>query len=131
MEIQNKLINDILKKWGYRIYEEDESHLTFRYQLNNVVCLFDGEDENFYTIGLTNFFEYEDKDEHEVLRHCNEVNKSKKLVKTYTIDDNRVFASAEFYCYDPKDLPKQMKSALESLISVKLYFVEITANKND
>ncbi len=128
MEVQNRLINEVLKDWGYRISEEDESHLIFRHQLNNVVCLFVAEDENFYTVGLTNFFEYEDKDELEVLKQCNEINKTKKQVKAYTMDDNRVVASSEFYCYDAKDLSKLLKSALDSLVTVKMYLTEIVIN---
>lgn len=77
MEIQKKLVLEILNDWGFRATEIDDTHIEFRYQLNNVVCLLDALDEAFYTIGLGNFWEFTEEDESEILKICNKINKGK------------------------------------------------------
>lgn len=125
MEIQKKLVLEILNDWGFRATEIDDTHIEFRYQLNNVVCLLDALDEAFYTIGLGNFWEFTEEDESEILKICNKINKGKKQVKVYTLHGQRIVASAEFYCYTKEDLPKYLKRALESVVSAKFEFLQL------
>lgn len=127
METQKEQVISILNDWGFKVIDADEEHIIFRYQLKSVVCVFDKNDETFYGICMTEFMNYDEKIEPQIHKLCNIINRNQKQVKAYTLDDHRVVASAEFYCYDNKDLDKLIKSALDGIIAAKIYLDKATA----
>lgn len=132
MKTQKEKVIAILNDWGFRSLEADEEHVTFLYQLKNIICLFDKNDETFYSVCLIDLMNYHQKDELEVLKLCNLINRNQKQVKAYILDDNRMVAAAEFYCYDYKDLADMIKIALDGITAVTIMFdnVNTLCNKH-
>lgn len=122
MEAQKEKVVAILKDWGFKVLEADEEHVTFLYQLKNVVCIFDKNDETFYSVCLVDLMNYHEEDELQVLQLCNLINRNQKQIKAYTLDDKKMIAAAEFYCYDNKDLAFMIKHALDGIAAVTTIF---------
>ena len=120
-----ELAKQYVTNQGYKILEEEEGHLSFRYQMN-VIHFFGNEDEdNFFFMTLANFTDVTDENIAEVKEMCHYINMQARLVKLYVLNDI-ILATTEIYYMAEEDFKYQMANALSHLVAVKVMYDKLT-----
>ncbi len=124
-----QLAKDFITDQNYRLKEEDDTVITFRYQMNDFQFWVPDKGDNFFSIILSGFADMTDDNYPDVIMRCHKLNQDMKQVKLYTINDNIIIA-AELY-YDTKEnFVFQVKLALTNLINAKIQYLKLEKEKS-
>ena len=114
-------IRNYISERKFEILGEDDNHLAFKYQLNNIYVFFNEEVEDFVSFTLSNFDKVTEENFSEIIMRCHNLTRQLMQVKFYTIDET-VIASYEFHFLDEDDLEFQIETALDCLINAKVQY---------
>lgn len=113
-----KLARNYVLKRKFKMVEDTEENLIFRYQFENIHICEDHQGEDFLMIVLPVLNNITDENYNEVVKCCNEINAELKHVKIYVVKKLLMIASEIFY-KGKKDLEYQMNRTLSSMIVAK------------
>lgn len=116
-----QLIKEYVERHGFYVYEEDEGHIVFRYQLNPIQVSVPDDGTHFISLMMALAVELADEDMNEAMYLCHELNKVMRQTKYY-VNGNTLLVTAEIYHHDANDIDYQMDVALESIIDGKVQY---------
>ena len=112
-----KLARNYILKRRYKVVADDEDHIVFRYQLENIHICKDQQSEGFLIMMLP-ILKDESNVYYDVYKCCNDVNAELRYAKVY-ISNSWILAASEISCLGKKDLEHQMNVGLQSLVTAK------------
>ena len=121
-----ELIKQVLEKWGFPIFQENDNSLVFRYQMSYVQANITGDDDtNAIALTLSGIFSVDNEEEMMLcLRTCNDLNCNLLQVKLYIDSDSDLIRAAEFFLKTPEDVEYLLTVALQSVIVAKKRFLQ-------
>lgn len=120
-------LKEIVEKFGFKIIDEDENSVLFRYQLNYIQAIM-AETEDFYTLSLNlgRLFTAENADElKRSLRACNHLNDKIMQVKFYLDQDDELTIASESIIPKECDADLIFGMGLRLLVLGKMRFIEL------
>lgn len=117
------MIVKVLDEMGFKLHEDEDGDLMFRYQMKNIYTVIGDESEQYLVLVLPQFCELEDCEEHVALAVCNKMTRELKLAKIY-VDHTfkNVSASCEFYYTDENSLKTNIENGLNVLGIVRTFY---------
>ncbi len=110
-----------ISDYGFRVLDDGDGHLAFRYQMNIIHFFCNSDEENFFVMTLSIFEKVTAANIGVAKELCHKINAEKKQVKLYVMKDV-VLAAAEVYFLAEEDFQLQMKKALQNLVSAKVMY---------
>lgn len=135
MEKQYPDILGLCREWlnenGFRNNSDSEGDLTFKYQMLNMVIIWNPEDPAFLRVLVPAIWSIENDVEREsVLRVCNKLNMQRKVLKCFTTTNN-TFLSAELLVQHDFEASAILPRTLEILTQgYHLFAQEMRASQN-
>ena len=117
------MIVKVLDEMGFKLHEDEDGDLMFRYQMKNIYTVIGDESEQYLVLVMPQFCELEDGEEHVALAVCNKMTRELKLAKVY-VDHTfkNVSASCEFYYTDENSLKTNIENGLNVLSIVRMFY---------
>lgn len=117
------MIVKVLDEMGFKLHEDEDGDLMFRYQMKNIYTVIGDESEQYLVLVMPQFCELEDGEEHAALAVCNKMTRELKLAKVY-VDHTfkNVSASCEFYYTDENSLKTNIENGLNVLGIVRTFY---------
>ena len=117
------MIVKVLDEMGFKLHEDEDGDLMFRYQMKNIYTVIGDESEQYLVLVMPQFCELEDGEEHVALAVCNKMTRELKLAKVY-VDHTfkNVSASCEFYYTDENSLKTNIENGLNVLGIVRMFY---------
>ena len=117
------MIVKVLDEMGFKLHEDEDGDLMFRYQMKNIYTVIGDESEQYLVLVMPQFCELEDGEEHVALAVCNKMTRELKLAKVY-VDHTfkNVSASCEFYYTDKNSLKTNIENGLNVLGIVRTFY---------
>lgn len=117
------MIVKVLDEMGFKLHEDEDGDLMFRYQMKNIYTVIGDESEQYLVLVMPQFCELEDGEEHVALAVCNKMTRELKLAKVY-VDHTfkNVSASCEFYYTDENSLKTNIEKGLNVLGIVRTFY---------
>ena len=117
------MIVKVLDEMGFKLHEDEDGDLMFRYQMKNIYTVIGDESEQYLVLVMPQFCELEDGEEHVALAVCNKMTRELKLAKVY-VDHTfkNVSASCEFYYTDENSLKTNIENGLNVLGIVRTFY---------
>lgn len=117
------MIVKVLDEMGFKLHEDEDGDLMFRYQMKNIYTVIGDESEKYLVLVMPQFCELEDGEEHVALAVCNKMTRELKLAKVY-VDHTfkNVSASCEFYYTDENSLKTNIENGLNVLGIVRTFY---------
>ena len=117
------MIVKVLDEMGFKLHEDEDGDLMFRYQMKNIYTVIGDESEQYLVLVMPQFCELEDGEEHVALAVCNKMTRELKLAKVY-VDQTfkNVSASCEFYYTDENSLKTNIENGLNVLGIVRTFY---------
>lgn len=117
------MIVKVLDEMGFKLREDEDGDLMFRYQMKNIYTVIGDESEQYLVLVMPQFCELEDGEEHVALAVCNKMTRELKLAKVY-VDHTfkNVSASCEFYYTDENSLKTNIENGLNVLGIVRTFY---------
>lgn len=117
------MIVKVLDEMGFKLHEDEDGDLMFRYQMKNIYTVIGDESEQYLVLVMPQFCELEDGEEHVALAVCNKMTRELKLAKVY-VDHTfkNVSASCEFYYTDDNSLKTNIENGLNVLGIVRTFY---------
>lgn len=112
-----KLARNYILKRRYKVVEDDEEHIEFRYQLETIHICKEQQSEGFL-IMLLPILKDDSNVYYDVYKCCNDVNAELKLAKIYIIK-GWVLVASEISYLGKKDLEHQMNIGLQTMLTAK------------
>lgn len=112
-----KLARNYILKRRFKVIEDSEECIIFRYQLENIYICKDQQSEGSLIITLP-ILKDDSNVYYDVYKCCNDVNAELKYAKVY-ISDSWILAASEISYLGKKDLEHQMNVGLQSLVTAK------------
>ena len=112
---------EYVSKQGFKLLDDSDEHIAFRYQMNVIHLWGNEEEENFFFMTLPNFTDVTPENMSHVKELCHKINMQMKQVKLYILNDV-ILAAAELYFMEQEDFYFQMKIALQHLVSAKVMY---------
>ena len=116
-----ELAKKFISNQGFKLLDDNEDHIAFRYQMNAIHFWGNQSEDNFFFMTLANFADVKDENVQHVKELCHEINTQMKQVKLYVLN-NVILATTELYFMEEEDFNFQMKIALEHLVSAKVMY---------
>lgn len=116
-----KFAKEYISSLGFKLLDEGEEYIAFRYQMNVIHLWGNREEENFFMMTLSNFADVTEENIGRVKEICHKINAEKKQVKLYVLNDV-ILATTEIYYMAQEDFNFQMRIALKHLISAKVAY---------
>ena len=113
-----KLIQDAITRLGYRVLDDDGEILTVFYQLNVIHICPDEQDGGFVTVFITLGESITHENCVEALEKCNKLNSRIKVMK-YSVFEDDVLASSEFFFRNRNEVKFQLTTALNQIAMAK------------
>ncbi|MDE5795561.1 MAG: YbjN domain-containing protein [Muribaculaceae bacterium] len=115
---------DWLTDNGLRPRIDEDNDLVFKYQMLNFVIIWSEEDPAFLRILLPVIWSIDNEAEaQQVLVACNKVNLNRKVIKTFTTNNN-TFMSVEMLVQEDFDPAQILERSLEMLTQGYQYFAQ-------
>ncbi len=115
---------DWLADNGFRTQIDDDGDLTFKYQMLNLVIIWSDQDPAFLRILLPVIWSIDNEAEaQQVLVACNKVNLQRKVIKTFTTNNN-TFMSVELLVQEDFDPSQILERSLEMLLQGYHFFAQ-------
>lgn len=120
---KKEMIVKVLDEMGFKLREDEDGDLMFRYQMKNIYTVIGDESEQYLVLVMPQFCELEDGEEHVALAVCNKMTRELKLAKVY-VDHTfkNVSASCEFYYTDENSLKTNIENGLNVLGIVRTFY---------
>lgn len=120
---KKEMIVKVLDELGFKLHEDEDGDLMFRYQMKNIYTVIGDESEQYLVLVMPQFCELEDGEEHVALAVCNKMTRELKLAKVY-VDHTfkNVSASCEFYYTDENSLKTNIENGLNVLGIVRTFY---------
>lgn len=120
---KKEMIVKVLDEMGFKLHEDEDGDLMFRYQMKNIYTVIGDESEQYLVLVMPQFCELEDGEEHVALAVCNKMTRELKLAKVY-VDQTfkNVSASCEFYYTDENSLKTNIENGLNVLGLVRTFY---------
>jgi len=120
---KKEMIVKVLDEMGFKLHEDEDGDLMFRYQMKNIYTVIGDESEQYLVLVMPQFCELEDGEEHVALAVCNKMTRELKLAKVY-VDHTfkNVSASCEFYYTDENSLKTNIENGLNVLGIVRTFY---------
>ena len=120
---KKEMIVKVLDEMGFKLHEDEDGDLMFRYQMKNIYTVIGDESEQYLVLVMPQFCELEDGEEHVALAVCNKMTRELKLDKVY-VDHTfkNVSASCEFYYTDENSLKTNIENGLNVLGIVRTFY---------
>ncbi|MBP3573108.1 MAG: YbjN domain-containing protein [Prevotella sp.] len=120
---KKEMIVKVLDEMGFKLHEDEDGDLMFRYQMKNIYTVIGDESEQYLVLVMPQFCELEDGEEHVALAVCNKMTRELKLAKVY-VDQTfkNVSASCEFYYTDENSLKTNIENGLNVLGIVRTFY---------
>lgn len=117
------MIVKVLDEMEFKLHEDEDGDLMFRYQMKNIYTVIGDESEQYLVLVMPQFCELEDGEEHVALAVCNKMTRELKLAKVY-VDHTfkNVSASCEFYYTDENSLKTNIENGLNVLGIVRTFY---------
>lgn len=117
------MVVKVLDEMGFKLHEDEDGDLMFRYQMKNIYTVIGDESEQYLVLVMPQFCELEDGEEHVALAVCNKMTRELKLAKVY-VDHTfkNVSASCEFYYTDENSLKTNIENGLNVLGIVRTFY---------
>lgn len=112
-----KLARNYILKRRYKVVADDEDHIVFRYQLENIHICKDQQSEGFLIMMLP-ILKDESNVYYDVLKCCNAVNAELRHAKIYIIN-GLILATSEITYLGKKDFEHQMNIGLQTIVTAK------------
>lgn len=119
------LMKDYVLRHGYGIITNDNDHLVFRYQLENIHVIDARNKNNFLVLSLHGIIEVNDQNKDMVLMCCNYVNAWTKQVRVYVMNNDLVIVT-EMYFQNKSNFSYQVRHALNNLVDTKTEFCKLS-----
>ena len=120
---KKEMIVKVLDEMGFKLREDEDGDLMFRYQMKNIYTVIGDESEQYLVLVMPQFCELEDGEEHVALAVCNKMTRELKLAK---VDVDHTFknvsASCEFYYTDENSLKTNIENGLNVLGIVRTFY---------
>ena len=68
---KKEMIVKVLDEMGFKLHEDEDGDLMFRYQMKNIYTVIGDESEQYLVLVMPQFCELEDGEEHVALAVCN------------------------------------------------------------
>jgi hypothetical protein len=122
MKLLSEMVKDYVKEHHYKLEDEEEWKLTFRFQLSHVHAWTYKDDEQFIMLLITGFDDpVTEETLMPVVLRCHQLNARVKQVKFFTLDQH-VVASTELFIRNEDEFKFQLGLALKNLIAAKLQY---------
>ena len=120
---KKEMIVKVLDEMGFKLHEDEDGDLMFRYQMKKIYTVIGDESEQYLVLVMPQFCELEDGEEHVALAVCNKMTRELKLAKVY-VDQTfkNVSASCEFYYTDENSLKTNIENGLNVLGIVRTFY---------
>lgn len=112
-----KLARNYILKRRYKVVADDEDHIVFRYQLENIHICKDQQSEGFLIMMLP-ILKDESNVYYDVYKCCNDVNAELRHAKIYIIN-GLILATSEITYLGKKDFEHQMNIGLQTIVTAK------------
>lgn len=112
---------EFIENKGFEITDQNEDHISFRYQMNNVHLFADDDEDDFAIVTIPNFIDINDDNILQVKDICNQVNAEKKMVKMF-VAQNVIFSSSEIFFLGKEDFLFNFEKAFKTVIAAKTLF---------
>lgn len=130
---------EVIKEWleneEYVIVDCDDTSITVRMQMNNVIIYPERSDQEFCTVMLPNFVEVDEDNLVTSALIANLVNSQQKVVKIYITSNFTPLATYEFNFMDEEDLIFQVNHGMNAVLCAKGAFLkaryDLQADSND
>lgn len=116
-----ELAKEFISDRGFRLLDESDDHVSFKYQMQTFYLWSDETEKNFFIVTLPNFADVTDNNIAHVKELCDNINTNMRQVKLY-INNNMILANAELYYLAQEDFNLQMQTALRNLITAKVTY---------
>ena len=113
-----KLIQGTIDKLGYKVLDEDGETITVFFQLNVIHICPDVQDGGFVTVFTTLGETITQENRVEALEKCNRLNSKIKVMK-YSVFEDDVLASSEFFFRNRNEVKFQLTTALNQIAMAK------------
>lgn len=113
-----KLIQETIAKLGYKVLDDDGETITVFFQLNVIHICPDEQDGGFVTVFITFGETVTHENRVEALEKCNKLNSRIKVMK-YSVFEDDVLASSEFFFRNRNEVKFQLTTALNQLAMAK------------
>ncbi len=123
-----KLARNYVLKHKFRVIEDIEECIVFRYQLEKIYIYKDQQSEGSLIMTLP-ILKDDSNVYYDVYKCCNTVNSELKYAKVYIID-NWILAASEMSYLGKKDFEHQMNVGLQSLVLAKARYEKIYMEDN-
>jgi hypothetical protein len=117
-----ELLKQIIKDFRYKVLEETDMHVLFRYQLNSIYMWTNADDEHFVMIGIFDFAEVNKDNRDSIIKLCHDLTCKSRQVKFYVTDNDVIAVTAEIYFLEEQDLIFQIEKALKNVVMGKSRF---------
>ena len=113
-----KLIQGTIDKLGYKVLDDDGETITVFFQLNVIHICPDEQDGGFVTVFTTLGETITQENRVEALEKCNRLNSKIKVMK-YSVFEDDVLASSEFFFRNRNEVKFQLTTALNQIAMAK------------
>ncbi len=112
-----KLARNYIQKRKFRVIEDNEECIVFRYQLEKIYIFQDQQSEGSLIMTLP-ILKDDSNVYYDVYKCCNTVNSELKYAKVYIVD-NWILAASEMSYLGKKDFEHQMNVGLQTIVMAK------------
>lgn len=118
------IMNTLEKNMGYSPELDSDGDIRFLYQMKTIYIMTNDNDEQYVSVLLPQFYEFEEGQETLMLAVCNRMTHEMKMAKVY-IDQTfkNITASCEFYYANEEALEYTLRKALEIFSVIRSAFI--------